>query len=912
MDRINELKKLLDFNSENTSTLLDNSSSISNSNLGYNNNDSKSNLKLNMNMYKLNSEDQKQLVPNQSQITTSYQQQKESDSNNSKLKRLEKLKDKVSNLNNIKLVNAHNLEAQNDYISTKMKLAKNNDLTDISDSLVNLENKIKAKSNNKRVNEIYESNDNYNSNPNQFGIKNENNKDNNENQSIKMTSILENNENYKNNVINLKNDKNDNFNFTFDTLSLPTNNFNNKSTNVNIINTNSNANMNAEINNDLQIIKTVYQKKNYLLTSEENRNSNKQITFNEQINSNNANFVSNKNSCKNGNDFCEMSNIENEKKEKIDTNMNLKCTDNKLDNTRFSYNNSSSYNDNSKVNTNNYDNLDKYDSSNIDKSNDNLIIDKNKVNNKAKDTNFSFLSDKLDNIMKKKTENQEKENVLLQNFRNNEKESNSGNDINKSEVPQENKDPFSKSKLLGKFSNNTINSKNNDDLEIYPSQRINCIKNNFKNDSNLYKDSNDDKINKFDFRNKNDNIKMEKSDIDIQSKVNSDSNIKKSYLDKGFNTNRNKETKDNIVINTNTSTNLNFNCNKNENENKRNNNIENKYDIGLVDKFNYQLTERNDRIDDILKIKNINKLNFDLSKNVSPLFSPDKNLKNNKSLNKTGDRSNQISQININDKNLNGILKDYLNTKYKINSENNYNNEKINMNLNMSLEVDSKHKKSYLKEIDMPIKNNNENIHNFSFEKVNIKSEKKNTSSNSLIDKINKMKNNTLSIGKDKENEYFGSVLTPVKILDWLYLGNKKDSENLDLLKKHKIQAILNVSIECRNEFPHIFEYKKIPICDTIQTNIKFYFNDATNFLENCRQKGKNVLVHCYMGRSRSTSSIIAYFIRYKNLSYESAFLQIKTSKPDVQPNSGFICQLKEYENEVKKSNNNNHNIFKK
>ncbi len=164
-------------------------------------------------------------------------------------------------------------------------------------------------------------------------------------------------------------------------------------------------------------------------------------------------------------------------------------------------------------------------------------------------------------------------------------------------------------------------------------------------------------------------------------------------------------------------------------------------------------------------------LNKTTDRNISNNRNDNTNTSNNNQLNQLS----QLSQLSINDKNLNGILKDYLNVKHKINSENQYMNEKINMNLNMSLDVDTKQKKSYLKDIDLPIKNknSNDNIHNLSCDRSLLKSEKKNVqTSNSLIDKINKMKNNTLSIGKDKESEFFGSLITPVKILDWLFLGN--------------------------------------------------------------------------------------------------------------------------------------------
>ena len=181
-----------------------------------------------------------------------------------------------------------------------------------------------------------------------------------------------------------------------------------------------------------------------------------------------------------------------------------------------------------------------------------------------------------------------------------------------------------------------------------------------------------------------------------------------------------------------------------------------------------------------------------------------------------------------------------------------------------------------------------------------VKKQEKNE--NPIMDKINQMKFQALNVPKNEQEKKLltKNIFTPVRILDWLFLGNHKDSESMEVLRNNKIDTILNTTIECKNEFPKYFQYKKIPVCDTSKTNLKFYFNEIADFLENCRLNGKNVLVHCYMGISRSSSSIICYLIKYKGYTYESAYLHVKSKKPDIQPNSGFIKQLREFEEEVK------------
>lgn len=174
-------------------------------------------------------------------------------------------------------------------------------------------------------------------------------------------------------------------------------------------------------------------------------------------------------------------------------------------------------------------------------------------------------------------------------------------------------------------------------------------------------------------------------------------------------------------------------------------------------------------------------------------------------------------------------------------------------------------------------------------------------SDNHILNKINTLKKESFfqEITKPPKTNKFQN--NPVKIFDWLILGGKRHSLDLDYLKDNQIECILNVAIECQNIFPKRFTYKKIPICDTPNTNIKMYLIDVADFLEDCRLKNKKVYVHCYMGRSRSTSCVISYMIKYKGYSYESAYLFIKNLKPDVNPNYGFVKQLKGFEDDCKK-----------
>lgn len=56
------------------------------------------------------------------------------------------------------------------------------------------------------------------------------------------------------------------------------------------------------------------------------------------------------------------------------------------------------------------------------------------------------------------------------------------------------------------------------------------------------------------------------------------------------------------------------------------------------------------------------------------------------------------------------------------------------------------------------------------------------------------------------------------------------------------------------------------------------------------------VLLHCNAGVSRSASIAIAYLMANEKIPFDDAFNRVKSVRPSVQPNAGFLVQLKEYQ----------------
>lgn len=116
----------------------------------------------------------------------------------------------------------------------------------------------------------------------------------------------------------------------------------------------------------------------------------------------------------------------------------------------------------------------------------------------------------------------------------------------------------------------------------------------------------------------------------------------------------------------------------------------------------------------------------------------------------------------------------------------------------------------------------------------------------------------------------FKFIQFPEQIIDNIYLGNVFCSVNKLSLKQNNIGLIIN----CSKEIPNFYnnereniEYHQISILDNGKEKLSIQIiNNAINkiviFQTNSK---KNILVHCFAGRSRSVSLIVCYLIyKYK------------------------------------------------
>lgn len=135
-------------------------------------------------------------------------------------------------------------------------------------------------------------------------------------------------------------------------------------------------------------------------------------------------------------------------------------------------------------------------------------------------------------------------------------------------------------------------------------------------------------------------------------------------------------------------------------------------------------------------------------------------------------------------------------------------------------------------------------------------------------------------------------------MLPTLYLCGACAIVRPETLEKLEVKFVVNATVELPDtplpdERP---EYLRVPIKDSRESNLSEYFDEVADMIEKTRQIDGRSVVHCVAGVSRSASLVIAYLMKYADMSLKNAFQHVRSVRPQIRPNVGFFKQLIEYE----------------
>jgi protein-tyrosine phosphatase len=142
-------------------------------------------------------------------------------------------------------------------------------------------------------------------------------------------------------------------------------------------------------------------------------------------------------------------------------------------------------------------------------------------------------------------------------------------------------------------------------------------------------------------------------------------------------------------------------------------------------------------------------------------------------------------------------------------------------------------------------------------------------------------------IGNHTHAEHDMDLVLPPHI----YIGSLAAAQRLPA----HIGAVL--SVLSRVDKPKIQDraHLYVELDDDPEAPIEEYWDDMADFIyKQADIKGRDILVHCHAGMSRSVSAVIYYMIKYRGYTDADAALEmIQRARPVAGPNEGFMDKLR-------------------
>jgi len=147
------------------------------------------------------------------------------------------------------------------------------------------------------------------------------------------------------------------------------------------------------------------------------------------------------------------------------------------------------------------------------------------------------------------------------------------------------------------------------------------------------------------------------------------------------------------------------------------------------------------------------------------------------------------------------------------------------------------------------------------------------------------------------------------EVFPGIFVGDKAAAKNTNYLKGIGISHVLNTAegsnqstVNTNQDFytPYGIKYKGLRLSDDSNVNIALHFKEVADFIEGALQEKGSVLVNCQKGLSRSSTCVLAFLMLKRNMTAVAALAMVRASR-DVRPNNGFLRQLAELDNQLRR-----------
>jgi len=144
-------------------------------------------------------------------------------------------------------------------------------------------------------------------------------------------------------------------------------------------------------------------------------------------------------------------------------------------------------------------------------------------------------------------------------------------------------------------------------------------------------------------------------------------------------------------------------------------------------------------------------------------------------------------------------------------------------------------------------------------------------------------------------------LYNPTYIVDNIYLGSAYNACNKELLDSYNIKYIINITNEINNHFPDDFIYYNFKILDNNKDRIIDFLEESyLKIKEYLQNNNGSILIHCFMGASRSATIVAYYLIREHNYTPETAIIFLKDKRITINLTNSLFNDLCEKYNKDK------------
>ncbi|CAF89900.1 unnamed protein product, partial [Tetraodon nigroviridis] len=133
-----------------------------------------------------------------------------------------------------------------------------------------------------------------------------------------------------------------------------------------------------------------------------------------------------------------------------------------------------------------------------------------------------------------------------------------------------------------------------------------------------------------------------------------------------------------------------------------------------------------------------------------------------------------------------------------------------------------------------------------------------------------------------------------------LFISNARSACSDALVRQEGVTLCVNVSRQQPFPVDRAIERLQIPVSDDPSEDLHSHFDGCADAIQQEVLRGGRALVYCKNGRSRSAAVCIAYLMKHHRLSLTDALQKVKAARHVIEPNPGFLSQLRRFEEELK------------